>query len=79
MSTCSKECEATLPDYTYTLLHLSTSTPAYTLPHPLLHLTKEREAALPPLLLPALLDAALCEWSPEDNLLSREVDRPLLR
>ena len=73
MSTCSKECEATAPDYTYTLLRLTA--PYYAL----LHLTKEREAALPPLLLPALLDAALCEWSPEDNLLSREVDRPLLR
>ena len=41
--------------------------------------TKEREAALLPLLLPALLDAALAEWSPEDNSLSREADRPLLR
>ena len=40
---------------------------------------KERDAALPPLLLPALLDAALGEWSPEDNALSREVDRLLLR
>ena len=53
----------------YTLLHLTTLTT----------LTKEHEASLPPLLLPALLDAALGEWSPEDNALSREVDRPLLR
>ena len=60
----------------YTLLYLTI--PYYTL-LPLTTLTKEHEASLPPLLLPALLDAALGEWSPEDNALSREVDRPLLR
>lgn len=67
----------TIPTPEYALLRLTT--PYHTPYYALLHLTEEREAALPPLLLPALLDAALCEWSPEDNLLSREVDRPLLR